>query len=64
MKIGDFVMIELKALDQIAYVRFASVYREFSDISEFVATLESLDPSSEIPIQSREQLKKLASKPH
>lgn len=41
--IGDFVMEELKKLDQIAYVRFASVYREFSDVSQFVDTLQSLD---------------------
>lgn len=44
IRIGDFLMEELKALDHIAYVRFASVYREFSDVKEFVAALESLDP--------------------
>jgi len=44
IRIGDFVMEHLKGLDQIAYVRFASVYREFSDVSEFVAALESLSP--------------------
>ena len=42
ISIGDFVMAELKHLDKIAYVRFASVYREFSDISQFVDTLETL----------------------
>lgn len=40
--IGDFVMAELKSLDKIAYVRFASVYREFSDVSQFVDTLQGL----------------------
>ena len=40
--IGDFVMNELKELDQVAYVRFASVYREFKDISSFMHELESL----------------------
>lgn len=40
--VGDFVMEALKTLDKIAYVRFASVYREFSDISQFVDTLKSL----------------------
>jgi transcriptional repressor NrdR len=40
--VGDFVMEALKSLDKIAYVRFASVYREFSDISQFVDTLKSL----------------------
>jgi transcriptional repressor NrdR len=46
-QIGDFLMDELKNLDKIAYVRFASVYREFSDVSQFVDTLQSLDESSE-----------------
>ena len=41
-EVGDFVMEALKSLDKIAYVRFASVYREFSDISQFVDTLKSL----------------------
>jgi transcriptional repressor NrdR len=41
--IGELVSEKLKALDQVAYVRFASVYREFSDVSEFVDTLEQLD---------------------
>jgi transcriptional repressor NrdR len=42
-RIGDLVMEELKKLDKIAYVRFASVYREFSDVNQFVDTLKSLD---------------------
>jgi len=42
-QIGDFLMEALKELDQIAYVRFASVYREFSDVSQFVDTLQSLE---------------------
>ncbi len=41
-QLGDFLMEELKTLDHIAYVRFASVYREFSDISQFVDTLQTL----------------------
>ncbi|NLF25306.1 MAG: transcriptional repressor NrdR [Deltaproteobacteria bacterium] len=48
-KIGDVLMEELKRLDQIAYVRFASVYREFSDVSQFVDTLQSLTPK-DLPI--------------
>ena len=43
LQIGDFVMEELKALDHIAYIRFASVYKEFSDIQQFVETLKTLD---------------------
>jgi len=43
MEVGDYLMDALKNLDKIAYVRFASVYREFSDISQFMETLEGLD---------------------
>lgn len=48
IRIGDFLMDALKGLDQIAYVRFASVYREFSDVSQFVDTLQSLGPTEEV----------------
>lgn len=41
-ELGEMVMDALRKLDKIAYVRFASVYREFSDISQFVETLEGL----------------------
>jgi transcriptional repressor NrdR len=41
-QIGEFVMSELKSLDQVAYVRFASVYRDFKDAHEFVETIRSL----------------------
>jgi transcriptional repressor NrdR len=36
IKIGDLVMERLKPLDDVAYVRFASVYRQFTDISNFI----------------------------
>ena len=45
-EIGEFVMEALKSLDKIAYVRFASVYREFSDVKQFVDTLQSLGDRS------------------
>lgn len=38
--IGQKVMEELKKLDDVAYIRFASVYRTFKDVQEFVQTLE------------------------
>lgn len=38
----ETVMDELRKLDKIAYVRFASVYREFSDVNQFVDALQSL----------------------
>lgn len=34
-RIGEMVMSELKALDKVAYIRFASVYRNFEDVEEF-----------------------------
>ncbi len=40
--IGEMVMERLKALDEVAYVRFASVYRSFKDINTFMAELEAL----------------------
>jgi transcriptional repressor NrdR len=40
--IGEFVMDELKQLDKVAYVRFASVYRHFRDINEFANELKGL----------------------
>ena len=43
--IGQMVMSELHALDKVAYVRFASVYREFRDVEEFVAELQIQSPS-------------------
>ena len=41
-EIGQLVMDELKNLDEVAYVRFASVYREFKDINSFMSELTSL----------------------
>ncbi|BAN68714.1 transcriptional regulator NrdR [endosymbiont of unidentified scaly snail isolate Monju] len=47
--IGELVMEELKALDQVAYVRFASVYRQFEDVQAFSEEVERLrqEPSPE-----------------
>ena len=41
-EIGRLVMDRLKSLDKVAYVRFASVYREFKDVAEFKQELENL----------------------
>jgi transcriptional repressor NrdR len=41
-RIGDLVMEELRELDQVAYVRFASVYREFEDVEAFREEIERL----------------------
>lgn len=41
-RIGELVMDRLKGVDEVAYVRFASVYRQFKDISTFMAELSKL----------------------
>jgi transcriptional repressor NrdR len=41
-RIGEEVMAELKAIDEVAYVRFASVYRQFKDVKEFMKEIEEL----------------------
>lgn len=40
--IGEVIMEHLKDLDEVAYVRFASVYRQFKDVNTFVAEIEKL----------------------
>ncbi|MFM2037034.1 MAG: transcriptional repressor NrdR [Pseudomonadota bacterium] len=41
-RIGELVMLELKKLDKVAYVRFASVYRSFEDIDEFKTLVDEV----------------------
>ncbi|MCS6766183.1 MAG: transcriptional regulator NrdR [Candidatus Protistobacter heckmanni] len=43
-RVGELVMRELKRLDKIAYIRFASVYKSFEDVSEFTDMLQELAP--------------------
>jgi len=40
--IGEMVMAHLKEMDEVAYVRFASVYRQFTDLNSFIKTIEQL----------------------
>ena len=51
--IGEQVMKELREIDEVAYVRFASVYREFKDVSEFFDELQPMlkksDRNEQIP---------------
>ncbi len=42
-RVGEFVMDELRKLDQVAYVRFASVYRSFEDVQAFREEIERLE---------------------
>jgi len=61
--IGDMVMEKLKGLDYIAYIRFASVYREFSDITALKQEVDTLlnteaevsQPTSQLPLLPSEQ---------
>ncbi|MDJ0711440.1 MAG: transcriptional regulator NrdR [Woeseiaceae bacterium] len=53
--VGELVMEELRALDEVAYVRFASVYRRFQDITEFEDEIKRLQRISETAA-SREQM--------
>lgn len=47
MELGEMVMRKLKKRDEVSYVRFASVYREFKDIDTFLAELHGLKDESE-----------------
>jgi transcriptional repressor NrdR len=45
--IGELIMEHLKKIDEVAYVRFASVYRQFTDANTFVAEVEKLFKSKQ-----------------
>ncbi|MNV55172.1 Transcriptional repressor NrdR [compost metagenome] len=54
IKVGEFVMNELRKLDHVGYVRFASVYRSFEDVADFREEIEKLErdlPSSTEQLQ-------------
>jgi transcriptional repressor NrdR len=55
--IGERVMRELRGLDQVAYVRFASIYRNFEEASDFVNEVERL---SSLPLDDKRQLELIA----
>lgn len=59
--IGEFVINELRELDQVAYVRFASVYRSFEDVNEFREMVERLE-NEPTPEQRKQQLPLLGEK--
>ena len=46
-KIGEMVMERLKNIDQVAYIRFASVYRRFQDVGSFIQEIKGLDEDKE-----------------
>ena len=51
--IGEHVMKALRGLDQVAYVRFASVYREFQDIRAFMDELKPMLKPPDVPVRRR-----------
>jgi len=63
--IGDLVMEGLRKLDHIAYIRFASVYREFADIGDLKQEVDSLavrrevTPANQLPLPSSEPVNSL-----
>jgi len=61
-RIGELVMDELRQLDQVAYVRFASVYRRFEDVRAFREEIERLE-GQPTPEALRKQLDLLADEP-
>ena len=58
--VGEIVMEKLKQLDHIAYIRFASVYRDFADISSLKHEVDTLiaakDVASQLPLLPREEI--------
>jgi transcriptional repressor NrdR len=54
-RVGELVMERLKPLDRVAYVRFASVYRNFQDIDEFQDFVDDLNARQRLEAQAREQ---------
>ena len=55
-RIGELVMDALQGLDRVAYVRYASVYRNFQDIGEFRAAVDELDSREERELLARNQV--------
>jgi transcriptional repressor NrdR len=55
-KIGEIIMKRLKELDKVAYVRFASVYLEFEDVSEFMSELKTLVRARESAAANAKQI--------
>ncbi len=67
--LGQMVIERLQTLDQVAYVRFASVYREFSDVNEFLETLRHLVGSEKKvnqagKVQEISRIRELKTHPH
>ena len=57
-EVGKIIMRRLKALDKVAYVRFASVYLEFEDVSEFMTELKYLVRSRDKVVEKKSKVKR------
>ncbi len=55
--VGKLIMRRLKALDKVAYVRFASVYLEFADVSEFMSELKTLVGARTVAADKKQKTK-------
>lgn len=55
-RVGELVMEGLKPLDRVAYIRFASVYRNFQDIDEFREVMEELESRRKAEMRARNQV--------
>ena len=52
-EIGKLVMSELYEIDEVAYVRFASVYRKFKDVSDFISEVKGIESKSDTAIREK-----------
>ena len=57
-QVGEKIIEALKLIDDVAYVRFASVYREFKDVADFIQELKGLIPKECQPIEFNSITKK------
>jgi transcriptional repressor NrdR len=55
-EIGELVLAQLGEMSEVAYVRFASVYRQFQGVSDFVATLEGLNQRTKLRSKTKPSL--------
>ncbi len=62
--IGELIMTQLKDIDEVAYVRFASVYRQFTDVSTFVKEIEKLIGPAPPPPEKERRSKRLRRNDH
>ena len=46
-ELGEMILIHLKSINEVAYIRFASVYRQFNGVNDFIDTLENFKTSKD-----------------